>query len=228
MANGVMKPLKKPIKAIQGIPKAITGAPGKIKKSATVKNAKSYGKVALALTTAGVGYAAVQETAKGVTRALAPEEFSNNLEWRFSNTEVGLAGQTLLFIAASNMAGKVLDDMGLISRKESSIVANAGMGLAIGRHLMGTSLFDFGKRFEYLLDGEMGAALYPGRGPAITLPQNAVAASEVVTMNAGGGYSVENAYLQNRVDRGMPHNVAGETVYKNGSKLQPFTAPSYI
>ena len=81
------------------------------------------------------------------------------------------------------MAATQLKGVGLMKRNESLMAANAGMGLAVGRHLLGTSLFNIGKRFEYLLDGDVGSALYPGRGPAITLPSNAAAAAQVVTHN---------------------------------------------
>lgn len=215
---------KKGVKALITAPvKTITGIPKAIKKSATAKNAKSYGKVALALTTAGLGYAAVQETVRGTTRALVPSQ-SANLEWRWTNTEVGLAGQTLLFVAASSMASKTLQDMKLLTKAESQFTANAGIGLAVGRHLMGTSLLDFGKRFEYLLDGEIGSALFPGRGPAITTPANAVSASEIVTHNnTRDSFTVENAYLANRVDRGMPYSTpTGNKEVKIGPSTSSF------
>jgi len=210
-------------------------SPKELKKTVTAKNMKSYGKVATSTTVAALGYAAVQEIARGSTRALIPK-YSADLEWRWSNTEVGLAGQTILFITASNIAAKVLNDINVLSKTEAKIAGTAGMGLAVGRALMGTSILDIGKRFEYLMDGEAGAALFPGRGPAITTPANASAAAEIVSSNATrDSFTVENGYLQNRVSRGMPYTPNGanaEYTTRNTRKfpgeIKPFTAPDYI
>jgi hypothetical protein len=181
----------------------------KLKGTNTVINAKSYSKVALGLTSAGLAYALVQETAKGITRTLLPGQ-SPNLEWKWTNSELGLAGQTLLFVSAASVSSSQLKNMGLLTRKEAQTASHAGLGLAVGRFLMGTSIGDVGKRFQYLLDGEVGAALFPGPGPAVTLPSNAAAAGQIVTSYAQNNgnptaLNVSDQWLQNRVVRGMPY-----------------------
>ncbi len=182
----------------------------KLKKSSTVKNAKSYSKVALGLTGAGLAYALVQETARGITRTLIPNQ-SPTLEWKWSNSELGLAGQTVLFVSAANVAASQLGNMGLLTRNEAKTASTAGLGMAVGRFLMGTSIGDVGKRFQYLLDGEVGAALFPGPGPAVTLPSNAAAAGQIVTSYGQNGqgeptaFNVNDQWLRNRVVRGMPY-----------------------
>tara|TARA_B100000287_G_C20661446_1_gene790260 strand:+ start:1123 stop:1818 length:696 start_codon:yes stop_codon:yes gene_type:complete len=208
-------------KQLAKVGSSILAIPGQtlksLKKTATVKQAKSYSKVALTLGTAGLGYAALQETGKGITRAFASDATAADLEWRFSNTELGLAAQTLLLVGATNIAATQLKGVGLLKRNEALMAANAGMGLAVGRHLLGTSLFNIGKRFEYLLDGDVGSALYPGPGPAITLPSNAAAAAQVVTHNvASDAFTVRNNFLENRVDRGMPYKESGTIEYRKG------------
>ena len=95
---------KKLLKSLNPLTMAKKGS-RKVTKSATVKNLKSYGKVAIALGTAGAGYAVLNETVRGATRAFAPTA-APMLEWNYSNTEVGLAAQTLLFTGASSMAAK--------------------------------------------------------------------------------------------------------------------------
>ena len=208
---------------------ALLSAPSSFKKTATAKNAKSYAKVAGALTVGGIGYAAVQETIKGVNRTLVPENTAAKLEWNLDNGEVGLAAQTLMLIASTNMASKALKDSKMLTNSEAKIAANAGMGFAVGRHLMGTSFFDIGKRFEYLMDGSIGAALFPGRGPPITTPSNASAASQVVTMSANQNFSVNNNYLDNRVDRGMPYLAqqgSGTRVQLRNNSTLPYGTPT--
>ena len=201
------------------VPKPLKKLSGTLSKSASAQNVKTYSKIALALGTASVGYAVVQETVKGVTRTLAPAH-SGNLEWRWTNTEVGLAGQTLLFITAAGIASNQLKQMGVLTDREKKIATNAGTGLAVGRAMMGTSILDIGKRFEYLLDGEIGAAMWPGAGPAITMPANAAAAAQVVSKHRISpdvvNYHVADEYLQNRVSRGMPYSTVNE-VMANGS-----------
>lgn len=198
---------KKLLKSLNPFNMAKKGS-SKVKKSATVKNLKSYGKVALALGTAGAGYAVLNETVRGATRAFAPTA-SPMLEWNYSNTEVGLAAQTLLFTGASSMAAKVLKDLNILNTKEAKVAATAGMGFAVGRHLTGTSLFDIGKRFDYLMDGEIGSAIKPGPGPAVTTPANAAAASQIITRTTNDSMNVSNAYLQNRASRGVPYTNQG-------------------
>jgi hypothetical protein len=222
MSKGVSGILMTPVNAV-------LSAPSALKKTATAKNAKSYAKVAGALTVGGIGYAAVQESIKGVNRTLIPANTAARLEWNLDNGEVGLAAQTLMLIASTNMASKALKDTKMLSTAEAKIAANAGMGFAVGRHLMGTSFFDIGKRFEYLMDGSIGAALFPGRGPPITTPSNAAASAQVVTMSANQNFSVNNNYLDNRVDRGMPYLAqqgSGTRIQLRNNTTSPYQAPS--
>jgi hypothetical protein len=210
----------------------VKAIPRNVRKSASLKNAKGYSKIAMALGTAGLGYALVQETAKGITRTLVPTH-SGNIEWRWTNTELGLAGQTLLFVSAANIASSQLKDLGFLTNAEKKVAANAGAGLAVGRAMMGTGILDIGKRFEYLLDGEIGAAIWPGAGPAVTMPANAAAAAQIVTKheNPASGYDnyqVDDAYLRNRVSRGMPYSTTEgkQAVVSNG--MISFQPPMYL
>lgn len=198
---------KKLLKSLNPLTMAKKGS-SKVKKSATVKNLKSYGKVAITLGVAGAGYAVLTETVRGTTRAFAPNQ-APGIEWNYSNTDVGLAAQTLLLTGASSIAAKALKDLNVLNTKEAKVAATAGMGFAVGRALSGTTFFDIGKRFEYLMDGEIGSAIKPGPGPAVTLPANATAASQILTRTTNDSMNVSNAYLNNRVARGVPYTNQG-------------------
>lgn len=198
---------KQLLKSLNPLTMAKKGS-SKVKKSATVKNLKSYGKVAITLGAAGAGYAVLTETVRGATRAFAPNQ-APAIEWNYSNTDVGLAAQTLLLTGASSIAAKALKDLNVLNTKEAKVAATAGMGFAVGRALSGTTFFDIGKRFEYLMDGEIGSAIKPGPGPAVTLPANATAASQILTRTTNDSMNVSNAYLNNRVARGVPYTNQG-------------------
>ena len=214
------------LKSLNPLPMVKKGK-SKVKKSATVKNLKSYGKVALTLGAAGAGYAVLTETVRGSTRALAPNQ-APTIEWTYSNTDIGLAAQTLLLTGAASMAAKALKEINVLNTKEAKVAATAGMGYAVGRALSGTTFFGIGKRFDYLMDGEIGSALRPGPGPAVTLPANATAASQILTRTTNDSMNVSNAYLQNRVARGVPftNQASGNKKVMVGNERVNFIKPT--
>ena len=71
----------------------------------------------------------------------------------------------------------------------------AGMGLAVGRGLTGLTTGGIGKRFQTLLDGEVGLTAFPSPGPTLNTPANANALNQVLTRNNNGGFSINSPYM---------------------------------
>jgi hypothetical protein len=178
---------------------------------------KGLSKVGVSLAAGTVAYAVGHESIKVGLRA-APG--TGDIEWMYDNTDPGLVIQTALLIASTRFSANFLKkntnflgdgetkEGKLAATKYARIAQNAGVGLALGRLMTGLSTFDFGKRFESVLDGKIADAVSPAPGPAWSTPQNAKGIQNVLTLS-NEGWQVNRSAINQAVARGAPYRNGG-------------------
>lgn len=179
------------------------------------KTVKKYGKVTAAVAgTAGI-YALGYEAFRGLLRTMTPTQ-SVAFENFISNTDKGLVVQTLALGGAAGLSASVLKSTKVLNRGEANMAVAAGTGLAVGRMLSGLATGDIGKRFQTLLDGEVGLTAFPQPGPTLSTPANTWALNQVATPNATGangvlpggrlhpGFSINSPYMDNVIQNRNP------------------------
>ena len=174
------------------------------------KTVKKYGKVTAAVAgTAGI-YALGYEAFRGLLRTMTPTQ-SVAFENFISNTDKGLVVQTLALGGAAGLSASVLKSTKVLNRGEANMAVAAGTGLAVGRMLSGPATGDIGKRFQTLLDGEVGLTAFPQPGPTLSTPANTWALNQIATPNALGpngvipggqmhpGFSINSPYMDSAI-----------------------------
>ena len=179
------------------------------------KTVKKYGKVTAAVAgTAGV-YALGYEAFRGLLRTMTPTQ-AVSFENFITNTDKGLVVQTFALGGAAGLSASVLKSAKILNRNEATMAIAAGTGLAVGRMLSGLATGDIGKRFQTLLDGEVGLTAFPQPGPTLNTPANAWALNQVATPNATGangvlpggrlhpGFSINSPYMDSVIQNTNP------------------------
>jgi len=174
------------------------------------KTVKKYGKVTAAVAgTAGI-YALGYEAFRGLLRTMTPTQ-SVAFENFISNTDKGLVVQTLALGGAAGLSASVLKSTKVLSYAEANMAVAAGTGLAVGRMLSGLATGDIGKRFQTLLDGEVGLTAFPQPGPTLSTPANTWALNQIATPNSLGpngvipggqmhpGFSINSPYMDSAI-----------------------------
>ncbi len=210
----VFKGVKKSLKKTQG------KAGKKLKKSG--KTAKKYTKVTAAVAGTAATYALGYEAFRGLFRTLTPTQ-AISFENFITNTDRGLLVQTVALGSASALSASILKNAGVLNRSETTMAVAAGTGLAVGRLLSGLATGNIGKRFQTLLDGEVGLTAFPQPGPTLSTPANTWALNQVTTpigpegAPPGGrlhpGFSINSPYMDSVLqDRNPMLNKSGPYV----------------
>jgi len=179
------------------------------------KTAKKYGKVTAAVAGTAGFYALGYEAFRGLLRTMTPTQavaFENFI----TNTDKGLVVQTLALGGAAGLSASFLKSTKVLNRNEATMAVAAGTGLAVGRMLSGLATGDIGKRFQTLLDGEVGLTAFPQPGPTLNTPANTWALNQVATPNnlgpngvlPGGrlhpGFSINSPYMDSVIQNRNP------------------------
>tara|TARA_B100000282_G_scaffold289667_1_gene259686 strand:+ start:1547 stop:2176 length:630 start_codon:yes stop_codon:yes gene_type:complete len=179
------------------------------------KTVKKYGKVTAAVAGTAGFYALGYEAFRGLLRTMTPTQ-AVSFENFITNTDRGLVVQTLALGGAAGLSASVLKSTKLLNRNEATMAVAAGTGLAVGRMLSGLASGDIGKRFQTLLDGEVGLTAFPQPGPTLSTPANTWALNQVATPNATGangvlpggrlhpGFSINSPYMDSVIERRNP------------------------
>ena len=180
----------------KGAKKSLKKTQGKVSKKfkKSTRTAKKYTKVTAAVAGTAATYALGDEAFRGLLRTLTPAQ-SISFENFMTNTDSGLLVQTVALGSASALSASILKNAGVLNRSETTMAVAAGMGLAVGRGLTGLTTGGIGKRFQTLLDGEVGLTAFPSPGPTLNTPANANALNQVLTRNNNGGFSINSPYM---------------------------------
>lgn len=176
------------------------------------KTVKKYGKVSAAVAGTAGFYALGYEALRGLLRTMTPTQ-AVSFENFITNTDQGLVVQTLALGGAAGLSASFLKSTKVLNRSEATMAVAAGTGLAVGRMLSGLATGDIGKRFQTLLDGEVGLTAFPQPGPTLNTPANTWALNQVATPNnlgpngvlPGGrlhpGFSINSPYMDSAIQR---------------------------
>ena len=138
-------------------------------------NIPAFGKAAGTLVLAGGIYSLGSAAATGLwnsTMTRGAPGLDAKVKSKLSDTDLGLAVQSIGMIAAGKIGASYLSRGKMISKNTADTMLAMLYGIVTYRALTGLRYMDIGSKFQYLADGRLAYAMNPRVGPTMNLPSN--------------------------------------------------------